>query len=129
MRVRRAVLHRADHVGYVTVTTYPGRDLTAFTEGSPYSEVVVADLKERHVALFQRYKEHWLIHCGTDYVTTAAAGELAEPHVSELAVFALRHRDFPPAVLVAVLKAHVERLLAPEVGTEQPHDQRRKRHD
>ncbi len=27
----------------------------------PYFEFVVSDLNEKHVALFQRFKQHWLL--------------------------------------------------------------------
>ena len=110
-RVRVAVRHKGDHVGYVTVTSYPDRDITAFSEGSPYFEVAVSDLAERHVALFQQFREHWLIHCGTDYGTTDAGGDLSESQIMRLAAFAIRFRDQPAAVLIDALKAHVERLL------------------
>jgi hypothetical protein len=110
-RVRSAVLHKGDHIGYVTVITYPGRDLTAFSEGSPYSEFAVSDLAEKHVVLLQRFKEHWLIHCGTTYGTTDGAGELTGTQVMQLAVLVLRHRDHTGPVLVAALKSHVEKML------------------
>jgi hypothetical protein len=111
-RVRSAVRHKDEHLGYVTVTTYPDRDLTLFPEGSPYAEVAVSDLSEHHVALFQRFKEHWLIHCGTTYVTTDTARALSEAHVQLLATFALEHCGEPTPILAASLKAQIERLLA-----------------
>ncbi len=110
-RTRTAVRDKSDHIGYLTTISYPDRDLTAFSEGSPYFEVVVSDLGEKHVALLQRFKEHWLIHCGGSYDTTAAGGALTDKHLTVLAVFALWHANDAPAVRVAVLKAHVERLL------------------
>jgi hypothetical protein len=84
-RVRRSVQHRARHLGYVTTVAYPNRDLTALTEGSPYSEVVVADPHEGHVALLQRYKAHWLIQCGDHYDITARGGELTDGQILRLA--------------------------------------------
>ncbi len=110
-RVRWAVRPDGRHIGYVTVTAYPDRDLLLSAAGSPYSEVVVSDLGERHVALFQQFKEHWLIHCGPTYTITAAAGELGAKHVEPLAAFALRHRGDSNPVLAAALKVQLERLL------------------
>ena len=57
--VRVSMRRDGNHLGSVTTVSYPNRDLTAFPEGSPYFEIVVADLGERHVALLQRFKEHW----------------------------------------------------------------------
>ncbi len=111
-RVRRSVLDAGVHVGYVTVVSYPDRDLLPFAAGSPYSEVVVSDLAERHVVLLQRFKEHWLVHCGTRYGTTDRSGELTDAQVVRFAAFALSHRGRPGAGLVEALKARVERLLA-----------------
>ena len=109
-RVRSAV--RAwGHIGYVTVVGYPDRDLILFSAGSPYSEIVVSDLKEKHVALLQEFKEHWLIHCGPTYDTTSAAGRLTDKQVMKLAAYALRHCGDAAPVLVEALKAHVERML------------------
>jgi hypothetical protein len=110
-RVRTSVLHAGRHVGYVTTVGYPDRDLTAFPEGTPYSEVVVADLSDRHVALLQRFRQHWLVHCGDQYTTTSAAGELKAEQIAKLAVFALVHAGEGGAVLAAVLKGEVERML------------------
>lgn len=110
-RVRVAVRHGRAHVGYVTTTSYPDRDTAAFAEGSPYFEVAVCDLGEKHVALFQRYREHWLIHCGPAYDTTDTSGDLSARQITALALFALEHADDAPAVRVAALKAHVEALL------------------
>ena len=110
-RARSSVRHRGRHIGYVSVATYPDRDLICFSAGSPYSEVVVSDLTEKHVTLFQEFKEHWLVHCGPTYDTTNASGRLNGTQVMALAVFALRHKDDPPPALVDALKAHVERLL------------------
>ncbi|MCI0701474.1 MAG: hypothetical protein L0241_10370 [Planctomycetia bacterium] len=101
IRTRSSVRQNANHLGYLTTVSYPHRDLTAFPEGSPYSEVVVSDLNEKHVALFQRFKQHWLIHCGNYYRTTESAGELRNEQVLELAVFALSHQDKPALALVA----------------------------
>ena len=110
-RARTAVRHNGNHIGYLTTVGYPDRDLTMFPEGSPYSEVVVSDLKDRHVALLQRFKAHWLVHCGSTYDTTDAAGELTPAQVAALAVFALEHRGHAEPVLVEALKAHVEAML------------------
>jgi hypothetical protein len=110
-RVRTAVRDRGEHVGYVTIVSYPDRDLTFFPEGTPYAEVVVSDLADRHVALFQRFKEHWLVHCGTNYATTDAAGDLTDRAVWSLATFALRHRARPNPVLAGALKKQIERSL------------------
>jgi hypothetical protein len=110
-RTRTAVRHKSDHLGYLTTVGYPDRDITMFPEGSPYSEAVVSDLKDRHVALLQRFKAHWLVHCGPAYDTTAAAGDLTAAQLVALAVFALLHKDDPPPTLVAALKARVEQML------------------
>lgn len=110
-RVRTAVRDRGEHVGYVTVVTYPNRDLIAFSAGSPYSEVVVSDLKEKHVALLQEFREHWLVHCGSTYETTTARGRLTASQVASLAAVALRHRDQPPAALSGALAALVDKML------------------
>ena len=61
--------------------------------------------------VFQRFKEHWLIHCGMAYDTAAAAGELTDRQVTQLAEMALRLHDQPPAVRVAALRTEVERML------------------
>ncbi len=110
-RVRVAVRHKGKPIGYLTTTSYPDRDISMFTEGSPYFEVVVANLDEEHVALFQRFKEHWLVHCGTAYTTTEKAGALNEKQILKLAVFALLLRDRAERVRVAALKEQVERML------------------
>lgn len=110
-RVRTAVLERGSHIGYVSVVTYPDRDLLTFSAGSPYSEIVVSDLKDKHVALVQEFREHWLVHCGSAYETTTARGRLTASQVAALAAFALRHRDQSPAALSGALKAQVDRML------------------
>lgn len=110
-RVRTAVRVRGGHIGYVTVVTYPDRDLLSFSAGSPYSEIVVSDLKDGHVALLQEFREHWLVHCGRIYETTTAHGRLTASHVTSLAVFALRHRDQPPAALSKALAVLVDEML------------------
>ena len=110
-RARSSVRHCGRHIGYVSVATYPDRDLICFSAGSPYSEVVVSDLTEMHVALFQEFKKHWLVHCGPTYDTTNASGRLNGTQVMALAVFALRHKDDPPPALVDALKTHVEGML------------------
>ena len=110
-RVRTAVRARGEHIGYVTVVAYPDRDLLHFAAGSPYAEIVVSDLNDRHVALLQEFKEHWLVHCGAAYETTSGCGRLRGARVTALAVFALRNRDRPAPVLSKLLKAHVDRAL------------------
>jgi hypothetical protein len=111
--VRASVRHAGNHIGSITTVSYPNRDLTAFPEGSPYFEVVIADLSERHVALLQRFRQHWLIHCGDTYETTRVSGELSPEEIFELAAFALLHRIDPPPVLASALGLQVEGLLAP----------------
>ena len=87
-RTRTAVRHNGHHLGYLTIVGYPDRDISTYTEGSPYFEAVVSDLKERHVALLLRFKAHWLVHCGETYDTTAAGGELTAAQLTVLATFA-----------------------------------------
>jgi hypothetical protein len=111
VRVRAAVHDRGAHVGSVTTVGYPDRDLTAFPEGQPWSEVVVSDLAGAHVALFQRFRQHWLVHCGPAYDTADAAGPLDAARTLELAVLALRLRADPPAARSAELAAHLEAVL------------------
>src|SRR5688572_8817677 len=89
VRVRRSVYHGRVHLGYVTTLRYPGRDLDLFPEGMPWAEVVVADAAERHVALLQRFKQHWLVQCGPNYGTTSRGGELSEEQAERIARFAL----------------------------------------
>lgn len=111
--IRVSVRHKGNHLGSVTTVSYPNRDLTAFPEGSPYFEIVVANLAERHVALLQRFKQHWLIHCGVAYVTTRVAGELTDNQVASLAIHALSHQTDPPILLASALEAHIEAMLLP----------------
>jgi hypothetical protein len=89
-RIRRSVHWKDRHLGYVTLVAYPNRDITAFTEGSPYREVVISDEREGHIALLQRFKAHWLIQCGECYGTTEQAREMTEELAMKLAMFALR---------------------------------------
>ena len=110
-RVCGSVRRNGRHVGNFTTVGYPNRDLTAFPEGTPYSEVVVSDLAGGHVALLQRFKQHWLVHCGGEYATTAAGGELSAEQVAKLAGFALEHAGQAADVRVALLQAEVERML------------------
>jgi hypothetical protein len=110
-RVRRSVQHRATHLGYVTTVAYPDRDLAALTEGSPYSEVVIADPHEAHVSLLQRYKAHWLIQCGDHYDITARGGELTDDQVMRLAQAVLLLRGKSARTLVDGLKELIEGLL------------------
>jgi hypothetical protein len=111
-RIRRSVHRANDHLGYVTTISYPDRDLTAFSEGSPYREVVIADPAEEHVSLLQRYKEHWLIQCGGCYGTTDRPEELDDAQAMQLALFALAHANDPGPVLVGLLKEWLDALLA-----------------
>ena len=113
-RARTAVRHNSDHLGYLTTVGYPDRDISTHAEGSPYFEAVVSDLKERHVALLQRFKAHWLVHCGETYDTTDTGGELSAAQLMALAAFALRHKDAPPPVLVEALNTHIETMLPGE---------------
>ena len=115
--IRVSVRHKGNHLGSVTTVSYPNRDLTAFPEGSPYLEIVVANLAERHVALLQRFKQHWLIHCGAAYVTTRVAGELTDNQVAFLAIYALSHQTDPHLLLAAALEAHIEAMLLPTPRT------------
>ena len=89
-RIRRSVHQNDRHLGYVTLVAYPNRDITAFTEGSPDREVVISDEKEKHVALLQRFKAHWLVQCGECYGTTERVRDMTEPFAMELATFALQ---------------------------------------
>ncbi len=57
----------------------------------PYFEFAVSDLNEKHVALFQRFKQHWLIHCGSRHDTTAA-GKLTAKQIVQLATLAASAR-------------------------------------
>jgi hypothetical protein len=98
-------------IGYVTTIAYPNRDITALTAGSPFSEIVIADLRERHVSLLQRYKEHWLIQCGESYGTTDRGGELSKEKARFLAAFALLQSETGPA-LVERVKQGMEELLS-----------------
>ena len=108
-RNRTAVRRNGVPLGYITITSYPNRDLTAFPEGSPYFEVAVANVGERHVALFQRFKRHWLIHCGSRYEAVDVRIGLAADQIEALALFALEHESDGPEWLLASLKS---RLLA-----------------
>jgi hypothetical protein len=111
IRVRRAVRHRGHHIGYVTEVSYPDRDLTAFSEGSPYREVAIAGLGEQHVALLQRYKEHWLIQCGACYATTDRSGELSSDAIMRLARFALANAADPLPLLAGQIRVRIEESL------------------
>jgi hypothetical protein len=122
-RVRAAVRHKERHVGYLTTVDYPGRDLAAFPEGTPHAEYVVSDLAERHVALLQRFKQHWLVHCGGDHATTTEGGELTAEQITKLAVFSLEHANTAGDVLVAVLKIGVEKMLEASRDEDQDEDE------
>ncbi|MFO0804344.1 MAG: hypothetical protein U0791_14620 [Gemmataceae bacterium] len=89
-RIRRSIHANGRHLGYVTLVAYPGRDITAFTEGSPYREAVISDEREGHVALLQRFKAHWLVQCGREYGTTSRPIDMTEPLAIALATLALQ---------------------------------------
>jgi hypothetical protein len=110
-QTRVAVRHWWQHIGYVTVVEYPNRDYTAFPEGSPYFEVCVSDLSEMHVALFQRFKHHWLIHCGDRYDTSDTSGELTARQITQLATFALQNATENNVVLLIMLKKEMDKML------------------
>ncbi len=92
-RIRLSVHRNERHLGYVTLVAYPNRDTTSHTEGSPYREVVIADERELHVALLQRFKAHWLVQCGKHYETTNRVREMTESLAVQLAHFALDRAD------------------------------------
>ena len=110
-RVRKSVLCHGHHVGYSTTVGYPNRDLTAFPEGSPYFELVISDLADHHVALMQRFKQHWLIQCGDKYATAAVAGGLSNEQIEELAITALARASEGSFFLAAALRVELERML------------------
>jgi hypothetical protein len=110
-RTRVAVRHWGRHIGYVTIVDYAGRDFELFPEGSPYFEVAVSDLNEKHVALFQRFKQHWLIHCGNNYDTADGNGALTPRQITRLATLALQNATENGEALLARLKREVERVL------------------
>jgi hypothetical protein len=109
-RVRRTVYDGATHLGFVTTVRYPGRDLEFFPAGTPYGEVVVADPDEQHIALLQRFKQHWLIRCGPAYGTTDRGGDLTDEQAEQLARFAFSQTG-SPAALADALAIHLDRLL------------------
>jgi hypothetical protein len=109
-RVRRSVLAGGQHLGYVTAVSYPNRDISLLTEGSPFSEVVISGLREEHVALLQRYKEHWLVQCGSCYGITDRGGELTDDQAMRIAQAVLLEGGRGRA-LVDWLKALLEREL------------------
>lgn len=113
-RVRTSVQLDGWPLGYVTIISYPDRDIMLLPEGTPFSEVVVADLHERHVALLQRFKAHWLIHHGESYDISDRAGPLADEQVLRFARFALRQAGRPD--LLPLLKAGLEALLPESRG-------------
>lgn len=116
VRTRESVYDRGAPAGYLTTVGYPDRDLSAFAEGTPHFEIVVADLHERHVALAQRFKAHWLVRCGRAYAATEVGGELAPDRVRELAALALALRGAPPAARAERLKEHIETALRAPLG-------------
>ena len=110
-RVRSSLLQNGHHLGYITIVSYPNRDISAFPEGSPYFEVVVSDLADQHVALLQRFRQHWLIQCGERYATAEASGALNPEQIQTLAMFAMEHAVEGSFVLAAALRVEVERML------------------
>jgi hypothetical protein len=104
-RVRRSVHAGLHHLGYVTLVAYPNRDVTAFTEGSPYREVVISDEREGHVALLQRFKAHWLVQCGRNYGTTGKVIDMTEPLAIQLALFALHSGQHGEPLVELIAKA------------------------
>jgi hypothetical protein len=101
-RVRRSINVQDRHLGYVTLVSYPNRDITVMSEGSPYWEIVISDAQERHVALLQRFKEHWLVQCGENYGTTGRGGILSEAQALQLAQFTLERLDVGDRLVEAV---------------------------
>ena len=83
-------------------------DIAFLSEGTPFSELVISDPDEQHVALLQRYKAHWLIQCGTCYGTADVAVELSDAQGMQLALFALAHEDAGPS-LVSALEVELAR--------------------
>jgi hypothetical protein len=111
-RTRRSVHRGTIHLGYVTVVSYPDRDLMFLPEGTPFSEVVIADTAENHVALLQRFKAHWLIQCGEHYGTADVAGELSESQIMDLALDVLSDAERGEE-LVDALEAQLKRFVTP----------------
>lgn len=111
-RARRSVHLKDRHLGYVTAIAYPHRNLTALTEGSPYSELVISDVHEEHVALLQRYREHWLIQCGACYGIAERGGELSDAQAMRIAQTVLLLKDRTQRTLVDGLRKLIEGLLA-----------------
>ena len=103
-RVRRSIHANGQHLGYVTLVAYPGRDITLYTEGSPYREVVIADEREGHVALLQRFKAHWLVQCGRAYGTSARVPEMTETLAIRLATFALQRGERGEELVEALIR-------------------------
>jgi len=103
-RTRRSVNVHDRHLGYLTLVSYPNRDITAHSDGSPFRELVIADAKERHVALLQRFKEHWLVQCGEHYGTIETGGILNQSQALELALFTLQEPYIGDLLVEAVTK-------------------------
>lgn len=110
-RVRRSVHRGTVHLGYVTVISYPDRDLMFLPEGTPFSEIVIANTAEMHVALLQRFKAHWLIQCGTHYGTADVAGDLSESQIMDVALDVLSGVQRGEK-LVNALEAELETLFS-----------------
>lgn len=115
-RVRRSVQHKDRHLGYVTIVSYPNRDITLLSEGSPFSEIVIADPHEEHVALLQRYLKHWLIQCRECYGIAERGGELADGQALRIAQTVLLLKGKTGRALVDGLKELIEGLLSKGQG-------------
>ena len=118
IRVRRSV-HRPDggHLGYVTTIDYPNRDITALAEGSPYREIVIADPRERHIALLQRYKAHWLVQCGRCYETADRGGDLDADQALKLADWVLEQHAGGRVTAIEIAAMIEEMLETPKRAT------------
>jgi hypothetical protein len=73
--------------------------------------VVVGDAAEGHVALLQRFKQHWLVRCGPSYGTTRRAGDLSEAQAERIARFVLARHGTPGDALVEHLVEQLDRML------------------
>jgi hypothetical protein len=104
-RVRRSAHRGSRHLGYVTLVAYPNRDITVHSEGSPICEVVIADERELHVALLQRFKAHWLVQCGKAYGTTERVWDMTEDRAIALALSALERSERGEALVDLLCQA------------------------
>ena len=115
-RVRRSVQYKDRHLGYVTTVSYPNRDITLLSEGTPFSEIVIAGPREEHVALLQRYLKHWLIQCDDCYGIADRGGELADAQAMRIAQTVLLLKGKTGRALVDGLKELIEGLLTKHHG-------------